>query len=73
MNKMIPVTPFAAEYEATTVNDAGTLRREWRNCRVLGVTMLEDEPAYVAEVYHGGLSSLTTLPEVRRMERGSTF
>jgi hypothetical protein len=62
---MLAVTPYTAERYVVRVNDSGT-RMTWEQCRVLGVTEKDGEPAYVVECYKDGQSWLETADLIRR-------
>lgn len=68
---MIAITPFIAEYRVLITKGDGKPKPEWRSCKVLGATVVDDEPVYVIEVFHGGTSSLTTTEEVKRLGPGN--
>ncbi|WP_413709840.1 hypothetical protein [Rhizobium sp. Rhizsp82] len=68
---MFPLTPYIAEYSVFVKQGDGKSKREWRSCKVLGVTMVDEAPNYLIEIYRSGTSSLTTVDEVRRNERGN--
>jgi len=68
---MFSLTPYIGEYPVLVKQTDGKSKREWRSCKVLGVTMVDEEPHYVIEIYHSGTSSLTMVDEIRRNERGN--
>ncbi|MBX5223783.1 hypothetical protein HJC04_26260 [Rhizobium sp. NLR8a] len=68
---MIGITPYLAQHRVLVAKANGKHSPEWQSCKVLGVTIVDEEPKYVIEIYHGGTSSLTTTDEVKRLERGN--
>lgn len=69
---MIAITPFLAEYEVTTHKTGGKLSKSWRGCKVMGIIKSAGhDPEYLIEVYHTGTSSLETVREIKRSERGN--
>jgi hypothetical protein len=62
---MFSLTPYIAEYPVFVKQGDGKSKREWRSCKVLGVTMVDEAPNYVIEIYHGGTASLTTVDEIK--------
>jgi hypothetical protein len=64
---MIPVNPpYIAERQVYEQQPDGKCTPSWEQCRVIGVTMQDDEPAYVVEIYHFGTQSLAIETEVKR-------
>lgn len=61
----LPV-PYIAERQVYTTQPDGKCIPSWERCKVIGVTMQDDEPAYVVEIYHFGTQSLAIETEVKR-------
>ena len=51
---MFAIEPYSAEYQTYRQQPDGSLKSAWQPCRVLGIAVKDDEPAYVVECYRGG-------------------
>lgn len=69
---MFSIEPYFAERRVLKANEAGEYRRQWERVRVIGISRdMNDEPAYLVELFHNGTSSLAIESEIKRLEKGS--